>query len=232
MTRRRRGGRGRAPRRNAEEEWSGKNADEDWPNLVDMVLSWSLEDIMDEDVFKNKVKRIPFKFNNIESYLGSYTSPLLEELRAEMLSSLESISTLSFVKVSWIEQKKYSEAYDIAFEADSLNTESRNKPESNRRSVGDIIILSDVKPENISDIAQNVRSYCIAFITDGGDEDDDSPPAMYVIKASGQIEVADEISQDGKRRPLFAAHLLNIVTYIRIWRCLDYTTLRRNQNLI
>ncbi|KAM0906286.1 hypothetical protein ACQ4PT_016852 [Festuca glaucescens] len=103
MTRRRRGGRGRAPRRNAEEEWSGKDADEDWPNLVDMVLSWSLEDVMDEDVFKNK----------------------------------------------------------------------------------------------------NVRSYCIAFITDGGDEDDDSPPAMYVIKASGQIEAADEISQDGKRRPTF-----------------------------
>jgi senataxin len=148
-----------------------------------------------------------------------------------MLSSLESISTLSFVKVSWIEQKKYSEAYDIAFEADSQNTESRNKPESNRRSVGDIIILSDVKAENISDIAQN-GTYCIAFITDGGDEDDDSPPAMYVIKASGTIGAADEISQDGKRRPLFAAHLLNIVTYIRIWRCLDYTTLRRKQNLI
>ncbi|XP_051219250.1 helicase SEN1 [Lolium perenne] len=232
MIRRRRGGRGRGPRRNAEDERPGKNADDDWPSLVDMVLSWSLEDVMDEDVFKNKLKRIPSVFNNIKGYLGSYTSPLLEELRAEMLSSLESISTLSFVKVSWIEQKKYSESYDIAFEADSQNTESRNKPESNRRSVGDIIILSDVKPENISDIAQNGSPYCIAFITDGGDEDDDSPPAMYVIKASGQIDAADEISQDGKRRPLFAAHLLNIVTYIRIWRCLDYTTLRRNQNLI
>jgi hypothetical protein len=55
MTRRRRGGRGRGPRRNAEEERPGKNADDDWPSLVDMVLSWSLEDVMDEDVFKNKV---------------------------------------------------------------------------------------------------------------------------------------------------------------------------------
>jgi hypothetical protein len=55
MTRRRKGGRGRAPRRNAEEEWPGKNADGDWPSLVDLVLSWSLEDVMDEDVFKNKV---------------------------------------------------------------------------------------------------------------------------------------------------------------------------------
>jgi hypothetical protein len=55
MTRRRKGGRGRGPRRNTEEERPGKNADDDWPSLVDMVLSWSLEDVMDEDVFKNKV---------------------------------------------------------------------------------------------------------------------------------------------------------------------------------
>uniref|UniRef100_A0ACD5UEM4 Uncharacterized protein n=1 Tax=Avena sativa TaxID=4498 RepID=A0ACD5UEM4_AVESA len=231
MTRRRRGGRGRGPGRNVEEEWPRRNADGDWPDLVDMVLSWSLEDVMDDGLFKNKVKRIPSIFNDIKSYLGSHASPVVEELRAEMLSGLEAISTKSFVKVSWIEQNKYSGLYGIAFEADSQNTESRNKPESNG-SVGDIIILSDVKLENISDIAQNGRPFRIAFITDGADEDDDSPPSNYEIKASGKIDAADEISQDGKRRPLFAAHLLNIVTYIRIWRCLDYTTIRRNQNLI
>ncbi|KAM3388636.1 hypothetical protein ACQJBY_011023 [Aegilops geniculata] len=196
-----------------------------------MVLSWSLEDVMDEGLFKHKLKRMPSIFNDIKSYLGSYTSPLLEELRADMLSSLEAISTESFVKVAWIEQTKYSAVYNIAFE-DSQNTKSCIKPESNGRSVGDIIILSDVKPENISDITCNGRPYCIAFITDGADEDDDSPPASYAITASGKIDAADEVSEDGKRSPLFAAHLLNIVTYIRIWRCLDYTTVRRNPNLI
>ncbi|VAH34933.1 unnamed protein product [Triticum turgidum subsp. durum] len=174
---------------------------------------------------------IPSIFNDIKSYLGSYTSPLLEELRADMSSSLEAISTESFVKVAWIEQTKYSAVYNIAFE-DSQNTKSCNKPESNGRSVGDIIILSDVKPENTSDITCNGRPYCIAFITDGADEDDDSPPASYAVTASGKIHAADEVSEDGKRSPLFAAHLLNIVTYIRIWRCLDYTTVRRNPNLI
>ncbi|EMS47183.1 hypothetical protein TRIUR3_15389 [Triticum urartu] len=196
-----------------------------------MVLSWRLEDVMDEGLFKHKLKMIPSIFNDIKSYLGSYTSPLLEELRADMSSSLEAISTESFVKVAWIEQTKYSAVYNIAFE-DSQNTKSCNKPESNGRSVGDIIILSDVKPENTSDITCNGRPYCIAFITDGADEDDDSPPASYAVTASGKIDAADEVSEDGKRSPLFAAHLLNIVTYIRIWRCLDYTTVRRNPNLI
>uniref|UniRef100_N1QU66 Uncharacterized protein n=1 Tax=Aegilops tauschii TaxID=37682 RepID=N1QU66_AEGTA len=232
MTRKKKGARGRRPRREAGDEWWPRRyADEEWPHLVDMVLSWSLEDVMDEGLFKNKLKRIPSIFNDIKSYLGSYTSPLLEELRADMSSSLEAISTESFVKVAWIEQTKYSAVYNIAFE-DSQNTKSCNKPESNGRSVGDIIILSDVKPENISDITCNGRPYCIAFITDGADEDDDSPPASYVITASGKIDAADKVSEDGKRSPLFAAHLLNIVTYIRIWRCLDYTTVRRNPNLI
>jgi senataxin len=52
---RRKGGRGRGPRWNAQEEWPGMNVDEDWPNLVDMVLSWSLEDVMDDGLFKNEV---------------------------------------------------------------------------------------------------------------------------------------------------------------------------------
>jgi hypothetical protein len=55
MTRRKRGGRGRGPRWNAQEEWPGTYVDEDWPNLVDMVLSWSLEDVMDDGLFKNEV---------------------------------------------------------------------------------------------------------------------------------------------------------------------------------
>ncbi|XP_037478769.1 ATP-dependent helicase upf1-like isoform X2 [Triticum dicoccoides] len=232
MTRKKKGARGRRPRREAGDEWWPRRyADQEWPHLVDMVLSWRLEDVMDEGLFKDKLKMIPSIFNDIKSYLGSYTSPLLEELRADMSSSLEAISTESFVKVAWIEQTKYSAVYNIAFE-DSQNTKSCNKPESNGRSVGDIIILSDVKPENTSDITCNGRPYCIAFITDGADEDDDSPPASYAVTASGKIDAADEVSEDGKRSPLFAAHLLNIVTYIRIWRCLDYTTVRRNPNLI
>lgn len=32
-----------------------KDAGEEWPNLVDVVLSWSLRDVMNEDLFKDKV---------------------------------------------------------------------------------------------------------------------------------------------------------------------------------
>jgi senataxin len=174
-----------------------------------------------------QVKKIPSTFSDLKSYLECFTSPLLEELRAEMSSSLESLPTIPSVGVSWIEEKKGK--YEISVDSDPQAA----KPECYVPSVGDIIVLSDVKPGHISDITRNGRPYRVAFVTaGGGDEDDDSPTSNYVIISSGKIDAADEKGQDGKIKPLFAAYLLNIVTYIRIWRCLDYEVFRRNQGLI
>ncbi|KAG8065962.1 hypothetical protein GUJ93_ZPchr0004g39473 [Zizania palustris] len=211
----------------------GKDAEEEWPSLVNLVLGWKLEDVMNENLFKDKMKRIPSSFSDIKSYLETYISPLLEEMRAEMSSSLEAISTMPHAKISWIEQKKNNKIYDVAFDSDSQNSKACNRSESYVPSVGDFIILSDVKPEHISDITRNGRPYLVAFVTYGGDEDDDSPPAKYVIISSGKIDYEDDKHQGGKKNQLFAAYLLNIVTYIRIWRCLDYNAaVKRNQSLI
>uniref|UniRef100_K3YE51 DNA2/NAM7 helicase-like C-terminal domain-containing protein n=1 Tax=Setaria italica TaxID=4555 RepID=K3YE51_SETIT len=160
------------------------------------------------------VKRIPSTFNYLKSYLGSYATPLLEELRAEMSSGLESLSTMPFLRISSIEEKKGNKIYEISVASDSQIAKSCNQLESYAPSVGDIIILE-------------------AFVTEGGDEDDDSPPSKYVIGASGKIDAADGKCQNGKRNSTFAAYLLNIVTYIRIWRCLDYeTAVRINPGLV
>jgi hypothetical protein len=47
MIRRGGGGRGRGARR--------EGAGVEWPNLVDVVLSWRLEDVMNEGLFMDKV---------------------------------------------------------------------------------------------------------------------------------------------------------------------------------
>ncbi|CAL4906592.1 unnamed protein product [Urochloa decumbens] len=207
-----------------------KDAGEEWPNLVDVVLSWSLKDVMNERLFKDKVKKIPSTFRDLKSYLECFTSPLLEELRAEMSSSLESLSTMPSVRISWVEEKQGK--YEICVASESQAAKSCNQPECYAPSVGDIMILSDVKPGHISDTTRNGRPYRVAFVTGGGDEDDDSPTSNYVIISSSVIDAAYEKCQDGKSKPLFASYLLNIVTYIRIWRCLDYEVFRRNRGLI
>lgn len=182
------------------------------------------------------MKRVPSTFsylNYLKSYLESYASPLLEELRAEMSSGLESLSTIPFVRISSIEEKKGNKTYEISAAPDSKIAKSCNQPECYAPCIGDTIILSDVKPGHISDVTRNGKPYRIAFVTEGGDEDDDSLPSKYVIIASGKIDAADGKCQNGKKNSFFATYLLNIVTYICIWRCLDYeTAVRRNPGLI
>lgn len=78
MTRKKKGARGRRPRREAGDEWWPRRyADEEWPHLVDMVLSWSLEDVMDEGLFKNKVgcTAAPLVFLGCSSRVGCAVLP-------------------------------------------------------------------------------------------------------------------------------------------------------------
>ncbi|KAM2679282.1 hypothetical protein EV2_011224 [Malus domestica] len=47
--------------------------------FTDTVFSWSLEDILDENLHKNRVEEIPKSFRSVQHYFGSYLFPLLEE---------------------------------------------------------------------------------------------------------------------------------------------------------
>lgn len=150
-----------------------------------------------------------------------------------MSSGLESLSTTSFLRISSIEEKKGNKIYEISVASDSQIAKSCNQPEPYVPSVGDIIILSDVEPGHISNVTRKRKPYRIAFVTEGGDEDDDSPPSKYVIISSAKLDAADGKCQNGKRKSTFASYLLNIVTYIRIWRCLDYeAAVRINPTLV
>ncbi|KAK9932145.1 hypothetical protein M0R45_019393 [Rubus argutus] len=79
--------------------------------FTDIVFSWSLEDIFNEDLYKNKVERIPESFESVDQYHGSYLYPLLEETRAQVHSSMETIDSAPFAEV--VEFKKSKRQYKI-----------------------------------------------------------------------------------------------------------------------
>ncbi|XP_049932435.1 uncharacterized protein LOC116246655 isoform X2 [Nymphaea colorata] len=60
--------------------------------LVDIILSWSLVDIVNDDLYQDKMLPIPQRFGSTEQYFSSFMVPLLEEARAELKSCLESVS--------------------------------------------------------------------------------------------------------------------------------------------
>ncbi|XP_073112829.1 uncharacterized ATP-dependent helicase C29A10.10c-like isoform X2 [Elaeis guineensis] len=208
------------------EKWDG--------DLVELIFSWSLEDVFNQDLFKDKVVKIPSAFTSLKNYLGSYTFPLMEEIRADMHSSLEALSQVPFVKILSLDNTKRHEQcmYEIVVGDVPANVPSPDVNGNYIPNKGDIFLLSDGRPVHVSDLTRNGRSYRIALIITGG-KYGDLPPNMFVIRASSSIEVSEYRKKNKKRSPLFAVYLLNITTYCHIWKALDFKlSPLRNLNLV
>ncbi|KAG6521688.1 hypothetical protein ZIOFF_018813 [Zingiber officinale] len=105
--------------------------------LAEQIFSWSMEDVLDPDFFKHKVKRIPMTFDTVENYLRSFTYPLLEELRSEMCSNLKDISRAPFAKIeqhNCMNHKERVYLMDVERPADRRKAHDR---EFNARKYGD-----------------------------------------------------------------------------------------------
>ncbi|EHA8591527.1 helicase SEN1 [Cocos nucifera] len=203
-------------------------------DLAKQIFSWSLEDVFNQDLFKDKVVKIPDTFTSLKNYLGSYTFPLLEEIRADMHSSLETLSRVPFVKISSLDNTKRHKQciYEIVVGEVPANVPSPGVNGNYIPNKGDIFVLSYGRPVHVSDLIGNGRSYRIALIIRGG-KYDDLPPNTFVIRASSSIEVSEYKKKNEKRSPLFALYLLNITTYRHIWKALDFKlSAHRNPNLV
>nr|GMC57398.1 probable helicase MAGATAMA 3 isoform X1 [Ipomoea batatas] len=56
--------------------------------LLDAVFSWSFDDVINKNLYKDKVKEIPDTFLSTYHYLSSFIYPLLEETRADLYSNM------------------------------------------------------------------------------------------------------------------------------------------------
>ncbi|XVF41433.1 hypothetical protein PTKIN_Ptkin01aG0279700 [Pterospermum kingtungense] len=61
-------------------------------SLIDLVFSWSIRDVLDANICKAQVKKIPLTFNSTAEYFNSFVAPLIEETHAELLSSMTTLS--------------------------------------------------------------------------------------------------------------------------------------------
>ncbi|KAL9416859.1 hypothetical protein AB3S75_039945 [Citrus x aurantiifolia] len=133
--------------------------------FIDTVFSWSLQDILNENLFKEKVKQIPLSFQSDSQYFESFVFPLLEETRANLFSSLENISKAPFAQVvAFDESEPYGPMlYDVQVGYWSNRFSDLGK-EPYKTLPGDILVLADDKPETASDLQRASRKIQI----DGG----------------------------------------------------------------
>ncbi|KAJ1399973.1 UvrD-like helicase, ATP-binding domain [Sesbania bispinosa] len=164
------------------------------------IFSWSLEDIFNEDLYKDKVKHIDLSFRSVDHYFGSYVYPLLDETRAQICSSMEILSNAPFAEVISIEgARSYSrgrsrELYNV--KTDSWkNRSSGHGKELYKTLVGDVFILADFKPETVNDLQRVGKMW--SFVLSAGivqeeneDEDEDAElMSTFKVIASKDIDL-------------------------------------------
>ncbi|XP_073363393.1 helicase sen1-like [Aegilops tauschii subsp. strangulata] len=186
-----------------------KKGHDDDEELVNLIFSWSLQDVANQDLFRDKVNTIPDRFFGLKSYLDSFRAPLLEEIRAEMSSALdpqpngsipvEIRSLVSLAPKGAKGVKKITPFYRVAV--------------SGRRGacspcIGDIVALSAATPLRPPQHASDGIPYCLAHVKDV------TSKCSFVVRASKVIEDVTCYA--------FVVSLLSFIPYARIWRCLNY----------
>ncbi|KAL6295349.1 hypothetical protein ACE6H2_003491 [Prunus campanulata] len=195
--------------------------------FTDIVFSWSLKDIFNENLYKNQVEKIPESFHSVQHYFGSYLYPLLEETRAQVHSSMETIYRAPFAEVvSFEECKPYGKnLFDIKVDFWRNRFSDRGK-EPYKILPGDLFVLADAKPETVSDLQRVGRSWAFVSVTDvsENENEDDSTSRYFKVKASKECEF-----NDSTHRSLFLVFLENLVPNRRIWKGLHMS---RNLKII
>ncbi|KAJ0765113.1 putative TPR and ankyrin repeat-containing protein [Helianthus annuus] len=195
----------------------GKKKDE----FEKKVFSWSVNDILNADLYRHQVEIIPLTFRSEEHYAGSFVYPLLEETRAELASSMKIIYRAPYAEIFSLNETK--DDGKMMYKVTVGNWRNRFNERGNepyRTLPSDLLILADGKPESASDLQRVGRTCVFSFVNKISEDGDDSTSNSFEVKTSQKIEF-----QDG----MFAIFLMNITTNKRIWNSLH---MHLNTNII
>ncbi|RWR84616.1 helicase SEN1-like protein isoform X1 [Cinnamomum micranthum f. kanehirae] len=192
-------------------------------DLADIVLKWSIKDVLNNDLFKDQVATIPNTFQSIPHYFQSYVTPLLEETRADMCSNMKNLSRATTLKIEDSKRRHKEEGFVYKIEVGPLKS-SNFMPQSD-----DVFVLTETKPKVAYDLLKEPSSYHVAVVTNV--KAGQSGPRFKVrVKASKPIVLPESYNS---KKFLLAVLVMNIKTNGRIWKslCLD-PTMHRNSNVI
>ncbi|KAL8171652.1 hypothetical protein V2J09_023456 [Rumex salicifolius] len=194
--------------------------------LVDIVLSWSLKEVLDKNLYKKKVKTIPKTFESTSEYMMSFNFPLLEETRMELCSEMQNVGRAPVCVISTLQISKYYKPpkdlyYEITTTKPAADSNSRFRAVANYEpEAGDLLAITNVKPRRIEDIHRADFGYLVAFVYRMKDED----TGKTTILASKSLPFEDQ--------ELFAVYIGNLTTNVRVWKALYPDALAPNSKII
>ncbi|KAK3157020.1 hypothetical protein QOZ80_2AG0115130 [Eleusine coracana subsp. coracana] len=136
--------------------------------LSDVVLSWSVDRILDKEMLRDKVSKIPETFNSMEQYMTSFFGPLLEEVRGDMCSSMEDISGAPYASVQSVDSMRKGKGkglYEIKLDKWSGMSNHGSGIDSYKPKSADVLLILDTRPSTKSDILRHSESCVIVWVT-------------------------------------------------------------------
>lgn len=195
---------------------------DDLGTLVDIVFSWTLKDVLNGNLCKHKVQKIPQTFLSTKDYMQSFIPSLIEETHTDLSSSVTGVSRAPFCEILEVEMSKNFKAPKGLFYQVALKDSGTYEPE-----VGDLIAFTDIKPKNIYDLTRSKRGYHIAYVVGSKDKSSD----MIPILSSKYMETESYLRSNNAQK-LYAVYLLNMTTNVRIWKALNSELEGANMNMI
>ncbi|XP_057845589.2 uncharacterized protein LOC131055004 isoform X1 [Cryptomeria japonica] len=214
--------------------YSGSGQHKIAKDLEELVLRWTVPDIMNEDLYRHEVKHIPERFASVEEYLRSFVWPLIEEMRAKLQKSLESIAQAKYVKMKFQEETHLSEGeigkYEMLIDREDDSEEEKERENLELKAM-DILILFTKLPEDLDHLNEDLDhlngDYLLALVqsTDSDDTTSDEPMVtMKVMAATVRAYVRYRHPYTSTNyninTTLFAFNLSSIITCSRIWNAL------------
>jgi senataxin len=167
---------------------------------------------------------------SVTNYLSSFVPSLIEETHFDLSSSLYGVHRDPFCEIltavpersrSFIPTRFF--LYQISVHRTDNDTKDVGKYEPE---VGDLIVLTDIKPKTIEDLNKPRRYYHIAYVC--GSKESTNEISIF---SSKYIDM--EINSRNNSTPkLYAIYLLNLTTNIRVWKALNIELEGANMNMI
>jgi senataxin len=180
------------------------------------------------------VKKIPKEFLSTSHYVNSFVFPLIEEMHADLFSSLTMVSKASTVEILEISiPEGHNPPHDLLYNIkmqklrDSENDREMYEPET-----GDLVALTDIRPTCIDDLNRHKGSYLIALVQKARKNIRDESFDEIQILSSKTIEFEQNMQKNKKRTIHFAVFLINMTTNLRIWKALKSGLADKDMDII
>ncbi|KAK7300604.1 hypothetical protein RJT34_11452 [Clitoria ternatea] len=188
-------------------------------SLLDIVFSWSLKDVHNENLLKHQVPKIPETFLSTKAYMNSFIPALIEETHSDLSSSFMSVSQAPFCEIRTIGRSNNFRPpkhlyYEITLKGITNDVKDVGKYEPE---VGDLIAFTNIRPRSIDDLNKSNGYYHIAYVDGPKDLFTDKIP----ILSSKDMDNVESVLRSTKAQKIYSVYLINMTTYIRIWKALN-----------